>query len=89
MLFKHERQILSVLLIAAILLPVASTFLFLFGRITFLLGDVQGSRILDGTAIVITIFWIVDFVALVFALTVRSLATVNEEQEEIASETEE
>lgn len=79
MLFKQERQILSVLLIAAILLPVASTFLFLFGKITAMLGDLQGSRLLDAIAIIITVFWIVDFVALVFALTLRTLTTQKEE----------
>ena len=66
-------KILKILLVIAILLPVGSMFLFLFARILYQFGDPISGWILDGTAIGLATLWIVDFVALVFGVTLKMI----------------
>ncbi len=71
MFFKQDRLLISVLLIIAVLLPIGSMFLFLFARILVLFGDSLSIQILDGIAVGLATFWILDFVALVFSISLR------------------
>ncbi len=71
MFFKQDRLLISVLLVIAVLLPIGSMFLFLFARILVLFGDSLSIQILDGTAIGLATLWILDFVALVFSISLR------------------
>ena len=65
--------ILSILLVIAILLPVGSMFLFLFARLLYQFGDLISGWILDGAAVALATLWIIDFVALVFGVTIRMI----------------
>jgi len=69
---------LKILLVIAMLLPVGSMFLFLFARILYQFGDPISGWILDGTAIGLATLWIMDFVALVFGVSLKMILAETE-----------
>ena len=75
---KTGRLVLTVLLIIGVILPIAVAFLCLFARILSTLGDTAFGAILDATAIVLTLVWLVDLVVLVFVIALRLIVKEGE-----------
>jgi hypothetical protein len=67
--FLANRQMLSWLLVPVMLLPIGTTFLFIFGRVFALLNDSFSASILDGTALVLGILWCLTLVLLLLCVT--------------------
>jgi len=70
-----DHLILKILFVIAVLLPVGSMFLFLFARILNQFGDPASGWILDAVAVGLATLWIIDFVALVFGVTLKMILT--------------
>lgn len=77
------RLLLFRLLLAAVVLPMGSVFLFVFGRLFSVLGDSVSSAILDGAALVAALCWILVLISLLFCTVVVLL---NEEKEDVEEE---
>ena len=83
--FLAHRRMLSWLLVPVMLLPLAMTILFLFGRVFALLNDSFSALILDWTALALCILWCL---ALVLLLLCTVLLLLREEQEDKKTEDE-
>jgi len=59
-----DRRILSWFLVPVVSLPIGMAVLFLFGQIFALLGDTFSASMLNGTALVLGIFWCLSLVFL-------------------------
>jgi len=77
--FLAHRRTLAWLLVPVMMLPVAATILFIFGRVFALLNDVFSASILDWTALTLGILW---FLSLVLLLLCTVLLLLREEPEE-------
>jgi len=64
LVFLTHRQTLAWLLVPVMLLPIAITVLFIFGRVFALLGDALSASILDWTALALGITWCLSLVLL-------------------------
>jgi len=72
---------MSLLLVPTVLLPVGIALLFVFARVFSVSGDSVSAGILDGTAIGLTVLWLLGLVALLIAvvLTVLQNSTADRE----------
>jgi uncharacterized membrane protein len=62
---------MMLMLTLAVLLPVGAMMLFLFGRLFFILDALPTSYLLDGSALIVVILWMVDMTALVLAVSLK------------------
>ena len=67
------RQVMSLLLVPAVLLPVGIALLFVFARIFAVSSDPVSAGILDGTAIGFTVLWFLGLVAMLIAVVLAVL----------------
>jgi hypothetical protein len=62
---------MMIMIMLAVLLPVGAMMLFLFGRLFFILDALPTTFILDGTALVVVILWIMDMTALLLSVALK------------------
>ena len=67
------RRLLSALLVAALLLPVAISVVLGTGRLLATMEDSAGAAVLDRVALALAIIWAVNLIAILLALVANSL----------------
>ncbi len=67
------RRLLSALLVAALLLPVAISVVLGTGRLLATMEDPSGAAVLDRVALALAIVWAVNLIAILLALGANSL----------------
>lgn len=72
------RRFLIIFLILAVILPIGTTFLFLFGLLLERLGDSAGRNVLDTFALILAAFWLTDLAAATVLLGFDRLGDWNE-----------
>ena len=67
------RVIVLLLLVGALILPVAISVLFGLAKLLAAMGDALGAAALDRVALAAGVLWVLDLVALVVVQTIESL----------------
>ncbi len=67
------RRVLLILLIGALVLPVALAVLFLVGLLLAAMADDAGQAFTHRLSVVCLVLWLIDLVLLLFALTLAAL----------------
>ena len=68
-----SRRILTALLLAACVLPVATLVVVAVGRLLGAMADEAGAAALDRIALALGILWVIDLVCLVLAQAINTL----------------
>jgi hypothetical protein len=76
-----QRVLLLILILAAILLPVAICLLIGLGRLLGAMGDSVGGVILDRVALGVAVLWVLDLIWLLLALAIERLCGPDEPPE--------
>lgn len=67
------RVVVLLLLVGALILPVAISVLFGLAKLLVAMGDSVGAAVLDRVALAAGVFWVLDLVALIVVQTIASL----------------
>jgi hypothetical protein len=68
-----SRRVLTALVVAACVLPVAIVVVGAVGRLLAAMADTTGAAVLDGIALALGILWVIDLVCLVLVQAINSL----------------
>lgn len=82
----HFRKPLTILLLVAILTPIAVMTLLGVGRLLVAMQDSSGALMLDRLALLLAIAWACDLVAIVLMLALERIATASRDEESIGDD---